>query len=52
MTDDEKKKIIEFKRKNPTYNLDELSKKFGRSKSAIWTNSKGLEWQVEEASIR
>lgn len=43
MTDEEKKKIIEFKQKNPTYDLDELSKKFGRSKSAIWTLLKN--WQ-------
>ena len=36
MTDEEKRKIIEFKRKNPSYSLNELSKKFGRSKSVIW----------------
>lgn len=43
MTPDERNKIIEFKRKNPTYNLDELSKKFGRSKSVIWNLLK--DWQ-------
>jgi len=42
MTDEEKKRIIEFKKKRPTYNLDELSKKFGRSKSSIWKLIKDL----------
>jgi hypothetical protein len=43
MTDEEKRKIIEFKRKNPSYSLDELSKKFDRSKSVIWNLLE--EWQ-------
>jgi predicted DNA-binding transcriptional regulator AlpA len=42
MTDEEKKRIIEFKKKRPTYNLDELSKKFGRSESTIWKLIKDL----------
>jgi len=42
MTDEEKKRIIEFKKKNPTYSLGELSKKFGRSSSAIWKLIKDL----------
>lgn len=36
MTEEERKAIIEYKRKNPTYTYRELEKKFKRSNSAIW----------------
>jgi len=51
MTEDEKKRIIKFKQKNPTYSLDELSKKFGRSESAIWNLIKDCQGKSKKQSV-